>query len=1201
MPSREPRRRATPLRRRGRAAKLRDLLSEYLYRQLVEISPSGVVCTSAAGLVEMANPQAVAMFGAADASQLIGLRGLDMLVEREAGAALLAEMQRSDQPRQGVFTFRRLDGGAFHANVHAAPLTSASGRYAGLLVTISDLTASEKAAAALRDSSANYRTIFNAVNDGIMVHDAATGRILDANRRMEELSGYRADELMATTPAAVAVDDERFSPQRALEYVRLAAQGTPQRFEWLGRRKDGSDFWSEVSLQRAQLGGASRVLAVVRDIGQRRAIDDRLRSSEANYRTIFESVSDGIIIHELPSCMPVDCNERMAAMYGYTRQEFLSKSTDDLSASPEFNKTAMIERFRRTIEGDAQVFDWHGRRKDGSTLWVEVSLRLATIGGNQRVLAVVRDVTDRQEALEALRKSENLLSSIIDQSPFSTWIADRNGTMVRLNRACRELFGSSSDEQAVGRYNIFLDPLVREQGFLPAVREVFASGVAARFTIDYDASRVPLVRGVPSRPRLLDTTIFPVKNPDGRVISAVVQNEDITARVQAERAMTRYAMRLEVLHDIESAIAAARSLPQIAEAAVARIRQLVPCNRVSVVEFDFAANVARLLAVSSSRPLSGLQTGSEMPLSEFGLSEDLLAGRTEVNSEKRSQGTHPVRQRLRDEGVTATVLTPLMHGGELIGSLNIGAATNEPFTAENIQVASEVAHMLAIALQRQRSEDTIARQRDFAERLINTAEVFIGVLSLDGCITRVNQFGQRILGLSEQQAIGRSCMDFIEPEYRAVAAAIIEACRGGQTVVNRELLIAAEGRQTLMMWNASPLQDSEGRITGILAIGRDITELRRKEQQLREAQRMEAIGLLAGGIAHDFNNNLAIIKGYCDVLLKELSPDHPCAGPVGQMQAAAARAAALTSQLLVFSRSQPLRPRVVDLAAMIEGMESSLVRLAGHGVNLRLELQRPAIALADEAQAQQSVINLVTNARDAMPRGGELVIRTRPVELDAQAPSHDGPPGRYVLLEVSDTGEGMDEPTRQRIFQPFFTTKAVGKGTGLGLPLVYSFVRQSGGWIEVHSQVGRGTTFCLHLPQPQSDADQDPATPAAMPGGSEAVLVVAETKALRNSLIRTLTDCGYNVTAVAGAVQAVEAARRQPPAVLVAPLELVGMAGQELAATIRNWQPRLKALYLAGDASPVPSLAGGEAIVYAPIGPAALASGVRQILDKEPS
>jgi len=388
----------------------------------------------------------------------------------------------------------------------------------------------------------------------------------------------------------------------------------------------------------------------------------------------------------------------------------------------------------------------------------------------------------------------------------------------------------------------------------------------------------------------------------------------------------------------------------------------------------------------------------------------------------------------------------------------------------------------------------------------------------------------------------------------------------------------------------------------------DMTERRRLEEQLLQAQKMEAVGRLAGGIAHDFNNLLTAVSGYTELLLGRLPEGDAGREHALEIRHAGQRAAALTQQLLAFSRRQVLEPRVLDLNTVISDMEKMLRRVIGEDVELTASLDQSLWRTrADPSQIEQAILNLVVNARDAMPRGGRLTIETANVELDENYGDRYASfkPGPHVMLAVSDTGVGMNAELQARLFEPFFTTKELGKGTGLGLSTTYGIVKQSGGSIWVYSEPGQGTTFKIYLPRSEDPLDRReiPApTPIPRPG-TERVLLVEDEPEVRRLVERLLTMQGYSVLAAPGPTEALAAARAGdgPIDVLVTDVVMPGMNGRELARALATRVPGLRVLYMSGYTDAAITQHGilepGTAFLSKPFTPDALARKLREVLD----
>jgi PAS domain S-box-containing protein len=394
---------------------------------------------------------------------------------------------------------------------------------------------------------------------------------------------------------------------------------------------------------------------------------------------------------------------------------------------------------------------------------------------------------------------------------------------------------------------------------------------------------------------------------------------------------------------------------------------------------------------------------------------------------------------------------------------------------------------------------------------------------------------------------------------------------------------------------------------GVMILSIDVTEGRKLEEQLRHAQKMEAVGRLAGGVAHDFNNLLSVIIGHSAMLLEDLKSVDPICEDLRAIKAAGERGSALTQQLLAFSRQQVLAPRLLDIKEVVNESEKMLRRLLGEDVELVTRHARElSKVLADPGHVDQVLMNLVINARDAMPDGGKITIETKDVVLDSSySTAHFGvEPGPYVMLAVSDTGMGMDRETQARIFEPFFTTKEPGKGTGLGLSMVFGIVKQSGGSIWVYSEPGNGTTFKVYFPRAEGAAlDAVQTIEPTLLEGSETILLVEDQDDVRNVAKLALRRYGYHVLEARNAGEALLSCERHPRAIhmLLTDVVMPQMSGRELAERLLKIRPDLKVLYMSGytDNAVIHHgmLDSGVAYLQKPLAPESLARRVRSVLD----
>ncbi len=515
-------------------------------------------------------------------------------------------------------------------------------------------------------------------------------------------------------------------------------------------------------------------------------------------------------------------------------------------------------------------------------------------------------------------------------------------------------------------------------------------------------------------------------------------------------------------------------------------------------------------------------------------------------------------------------------------------------------------------------DDTERRQAEVALReseeryrtLVEGVRDVIFALSPDGTITSLNPAFETITGWRREQWVGQPFERLVHPEDLPLALELLgRVVRGELRPVNQFRVRTATGDYRVAEFSATS-QLVEGQIIGILGIGRDVTERVQLEQQLRQAQKMEAVGRLAGGIAHDFNNILTAITGYADLLLEDLGPADPRRQDAEEVRKAAERAAGLTRQLLAFSRQQVLQPSVMDVNALVGDLQKMLGRLLGEDVDLNTRLHPAAGRVkADAGQLEQVLMNLAVNARDAMPRGGKLTLETANADLDERFAAEHYParPGPYVMIAVTDTGTGMSEETQAHMFEPFFTTKEKGKGTGLGLATVYGIVKQSGGFIWVYSELGHGSTFKIYLPrveEPSRRSGESPRAAAPAPRGTETVLVAEDEPPVRAIARQVLERHGYTVLEAASAESALDIATRYSGTIhlLLTDVIMPGMNGRELATRLADLRPDARVIFMSGYADDAVTRHGvlepGSTYLQKPFTPDAIARRVREVLDR---
>jgi len=548
----------------------------------------------------------------------------------------------------------------------------------------------------------------------------------------------------------------------------------------------------------------------------------------------------------------------------------------------------------------------------------------------------------------------------------------------------------------------------------------------------------------------------------------------------------------------------------------------------------------------------------------------------------------------------------LQHAGILSAPFELpNAATIATFNLILLNAAGGLTAVLSRALRNSRRRLQATYQE--LERFVEAIPDVIYVVDRAGRLTLWNQKLETVTGRGADGLRGELLADFLSGDDRAAFRAALAAGLDNRPFEIESRLRAADGGLIAYQWTGAALIDSQGHVSGLTGVGRDVTErkraddiLRRREAEMRQLQKIEAIGRLAGGVAHDFNNALTVVIGRCQLMLSRFQPDDPAYRDLDQIEITAQRAASLTRQLLAFSRNQASARQPVDLNATVTSVSDMLARLIGENIELAVTLDpKLDLVMADPGQLEQVIVNFAVNARDAMPNGGRLTITTKNVMLTpAFVAAHPAASvGPHVVVEVSDTGIGMDEPTLQRAFEPFFTTKAPGKGCGLGLSTVYGIVNGHGGYTEVESEPGYGSTFRVYIPRIAAPvtASRTEIPRDSLPGGDATILLVEDEEAVRSLVREILSRLGYRVLVASDGIEALALSREfaEPIQLLLTDVIMPGMDGRELAERMMITRPDTRILFMSGYAEPpIPD----EVLLQKPVTPDALAQKVAAIL-----
>ena len=885
---------------------------------------------------------------------------------------------------------------------------------------------------------------------------------------------------------------------------------------------------------------------------------DALRQSEARYRHLIEHATDIIYTHTLDGRL-ITINRVVERVLGYTTEELVGRFIQDLVA-PEDRELSRRMTEEKLATGVSVTYTVRVLTKAGVRVPLEVNTQIIFDEGKPLAIqGVARDVTERQRTAEALARSERYYRALIENAADAVTILNHDGTVRYSSPALGKIIGFSPEERRSHPVFELIHP--EDQGTALQAFETIRK--------DRGATVNQTIRALHKDGtwRFIDFTI--VNLLDDPNISGLVLNwRDITDKVIAQQTLREREHFYRAITERSSDIIAI-----IDEAPT--VRYLSP---------SFEKVLGHPIDDVIGTPGLQLIHKEDLPRA-MNLLERLINERRETaTDELRMIDSHGI---YRDMDVRARNLL-------------------------NDRVIRGIVIDCRDVTDRKRAEMALRASEERFRKVLETSGEGIVLRDPFGRITYANERFAEMIGYTQAELIGMHVDYITAPEFVPDMRASAERRRrtGKSETLDLQLL-HKDGSRVDAILAASPTYDDQGNYSGALGMITDITERKRLEEQLRQAQKIEAVGRLAGGVAHDFNNLLTAIRGHVDLLLTDADVTGQVRTDIEEIRKASDRAATLTQQLLAFSRRQMLQPVVLEFDTIIHEMESLLRRLIAEDIVLITNLHAgPTRVRADRGQLEQVLMNLVVNARDAMPNGGELLIESETCQVDEEfARANPGAaPGAYAKLTVRDTGVGMDSGTLSHVFEPFFTTKELGKGTGLGLATVYGIVKQSGGYIRVLSDVGQGTTFEIFLPRVE-EALQRPREATATkdrPAEGETILVAEDEDAVRALTCRILRKRGYHVLEAKDGREAVEVARAHEGEItlLVTDVIMPHLNGRELSESIAGIMPDVKVLYMSGytdDALLQRGVlqSGTGNFLEKPFTPEALATKVREILESE--
>jgi len=904
---------------------------------------------------------------------------------------------------------------------------------------------------------------------------------------------------------------------------------------------------------------------------------------------------------------------------GFTVSESLGSDLAD-SVHPD-DRPIHDACFRPLIEGQREHchFEIRYARKEDGFRWVEMHARqsLDSSGAVSGICGTIRDITRQREAMDDLNAMKARLQYLLDSSPAVIFTLDpsRSYAVSWNSEAALALFGLSA-QQFAQRPRLWL--------------KLFHPQDRPRFREFKRRLQAGLPATVQVRYRHRDGTWHWVR-AEVKTVSATEAVGCFVDTTETMRALERLKMREAVLEAV--GFVAARFLD--GENWQAALPDCLERLRLAAfAECVWLFETVRINGQPMVRPHYLSDRGGPVPhapVLPVIAAWDQRLDRGETFSAHPGTLSDEERQKLPDRRIGTVLLIPVFAGATRWGVLGFGCHADREWPQPTLDGLQAAARIIGAAIRQNQSRRSLREAQEKLEErverrtrelaaanaalseseqlyraLVELSPDAIVVSGLDHRITMINHRGLELFGVSRPaDVIGQDGAVWVSQEDRELNMRFRGELAAKGRLEGWELrLVRPDGRQFIAEVAGSMVYDARNQPRHVLRVIRDITSRKHLEDQYRQAQKMEAVGRLAGGVAHDFNNLLTVIRGYGDLLLNRLSHDAASAKKVTQIIKAADRATRLVEQLLAFSRKQIVEPRVLGVNAAIGEMEKMLHRLIGEDIEFITSFDPAAGNIRiDPGHFDQMIMNLAVNARDAMQSIGAFTISTRAVQIACEHPDPSLralPPGRYLLLEVSDTGCGMSPDVLPHIFEPFFTTKEVGKGTGLGLSTVYGIVEQAGGRIVVTSTPGAGSTFHIYLPSVDADPPVDqPAIAYGACGGHETILVAEDSASLRNMVLESLHECGYRVIPAENGRRALEfaVAVKTEIHLLITDVVMPQLGGLDLAAELSEIHPETQVLFISGYTER--KLPEGASFLKKPFSPDELAMAVRRALVRE--